>query len=252
MPIAKRTNTPLKALVVSSLVLSGCVDSGTQGSGLAAPPTAPLSAEEQQLRNLEQQRFVEQQRLKTATTIGALGGAVVGAIVADSQDMDETETLAATFIGGLLGAAAGQATGQYVNTRTQAFANEQDQARALIASADQAIASSAQFNRTASRLIEQQEKKIANLNSQLQSGAITEADYRGRIRSANANLATLNNQIDVTRDNIKALRRSTGNAPGLERKIPQLEEQLRILEGFRDGLQDVYGRVPPSVWRPTL
>jgi len=253
MPFAKRTNTPLKAIVVSSLVLSGCVESASQGSGLVAAPTAPLSTEEQELRNLEQQR------LNTATTIGALSGAAVGAIIAESQDMDEMERFAATLIGGLLGAAAGRATGQYVNTRARAFATEQDRARAFIASADQDIATYSRVNRTASRLVDQQKKKIADLNSQLQSGAITEAEYRGQIRSAKANLATLNNQveavqkqIDVMRDDIEVVRRSTGNAAGLERRVAQLEKQKRTMEQLRDGLQDVYDQVPAPVGRPTL
>ena len=227
-------------LALVALMLSGCDEN------VVTEDPSLLSAEEQSIRS------IEQQRKQTAVLVGAGVGAGIGLLA--TRDQSRQEQVRAALLGGVLGALAGYATGDYVNARTRQFSSEQDALRSLIAAADRDIANYRRLNATSARLVDQQRNKVRLLNGRLQSGAVSVEGYRTQIASAATNVSSLDRGIaDISkqiqimksdRDAIQAAKNSTG---GLSDRIASLEAQKRTLESRRRALASVYDEVPASV-----
>lgn len=233
--------TKLPAILgIVALSLSGCVDN------FAPEDPSLLSSEEQSIR------AIERQRTQTAVAVGAGAGALIGLVATRNQSREDQ--FKGILIGGLLGAAAGFATGEYVNTRTRSFSSDQQALQSLITAADRDIANYRSLNNTSSRLITQQRAKVRQLNGRLSSGAVSAESYRTQVASAANNIRSLDKGVSdidkqiavmkTDRDNIQAAGKSAG---GLSSRISRLEAEKRTLESRRRSLASVYDEVPDAV-----
>lgn len=223
-------------LGIVAITLTGCI----------AEDPSLLSAEERSIR------AIEQQRKNTAIAVGALAGGGLALIA--TRDQSREEQLRGVALGVLAGGLAGFATGEYVNTRTRQFSNEQQTLRSLIAAADRDIANYRGLNETSRRLINQQRNKVRQLNRGLANNTQTTESYRTQIASASNNIRSLDTgirdiskQISVMREDRDGLRANNKPTAGLSSRIASLEAEKRTLESRRRALASVYDEVPDSV-----
>ncbi len=245
-------NKSISALLAATLMLMACDDIPLPGN--LAPENAQfLSAEENQIRQ------VERKRVQTATAVGCIGGGLIGGVVANQSDLSRNQQILVAGVGCALGGLAGRASGQYVNTRTRDFSNQQQGYRSIIAAADQDIANYRSLNATTSRLVGQQRSKVARLNAQYKAGSLQKDQYRAQIASADTNLRTLRNQtsaidkqISVMQEDSQKISQSGASTSQLDTRIARLRAEKTRLESNRSALARVYSDVPSDVARVSI
>lgn len=234
----KRRARLLAVLTLAAFTLAACLE-GIPGF----EDPALLSAEERQIRKIEQQRLTQ------SIGIGCLVGSASGLLLGNDEDRKQN-----ILLGTAVGCAVGFAAGQYINTRSAQFSNSQQHSRALIAAADKDIQQYRSLNSTTRSLVSQQRSKVAKLNREFSAGTISSEGYRTQISSAGKNLRTLenqskamNDQINVMKTDAGAIRSNGGSSSAINQRISSLESEKRQLDSQRRALANIYDDVPPAV-----
>ncbi|WP_141703688.1 hypothetical protein [Methylobrevis pamukkalensis] len=183
---------------------------------------------------------------------GALGGAALGALlgagIMAAAGGNSQQIGRAALIGGGTGAVAGGLYANNVNQQVRPEAEAQARYQRVIAEADANIARYAQIADAAGRVRADEEAKVARLNGQLASGAVTASQYRAELSSARSNIRALETQIANVDQNIEVLDAAyREGAVEAGSRLGQLRAQKATLEARKLELSRIYSRVPPSV-----
>lgn len=215
--------------------------------GLAACQTTSggsnLTTAERQLRQTETKRLAQ------GVLSGAAVGAVVTGLITAAAGGSAEDIVRNAAIGGAVGGVGGGLYANNVNNRTRGYAQQQQNYKGLIAQADANISSYGRMASAASQVSADEARKIARLNTQLQQGAITKAQYRSELSSARANIRLIERQIDNAQADVASLNTAIQNgAPGsVVSRRNQLQSRVSLLTQRLGALKQTYNRVPDSV-----
>jgi uncharacterized protein YcfJ len=187
----------------------------------------------------------EDQRKVDSTVTGAAGGAVAGALVGYLIG-GWSGALYGAAAGGVAGGALGYGYGSYMNARARDYSTAEARASAVTESANQTLAYYAQVNASARTILAEQEAKVARLNDDYKSRAITKEQFQTALASANANQANLQEQLQGLDKQLDAMK-TDPQAAALGQQILQLQQERDSLKGTYDRLLQIYGTVPAEV-----
>lgn len=199
-----------------------------------------LTPAEQDLQaKTEQQRQVDS--ALTGAAAGAIGGAVLGYLIGGWQG-----AATGAITGGMAGAAIGVGYGSYMNAKARSYANDEARANAVAQGADQTLAYYQQVNNSGRVILAEQEQKIAKLNDDYKSRAITKEKFQQEFASSSLDQKNLNQQLQGI-DKQLAEMRGDPQSGMLAARINSLQAERDTLKGTYDKLLELYGTVPAEV-----
>jgi predicted nucleic acid-binding Zn-ribbon protein len=133
-----------------------------------------------------------------------------------------------------------------MNAKARSYANDEARANAVAQGADQTLAYYQQVNNSARVILAEQEQKIAKLNDDYKSRAITKEKFQQEFASSNLDQNNLNQQLQGI-DKQLATMRSDPQAGMLAARINSLQTERDTLKATYDKLLQLYGTVPAEV-----
>lgn len=225
VPFSVRQARPWKAALVglaAALTLAGCQTTGGGGN------YAHLTPEQRELRQ-QSDRF--NQTVTEGAVIGALGGAVLGALI--DRNNPGRGMLIGAAAGGTLGAGAGYA----VASQQQQYASQEQRLNSLIQASEQEIAANRQAIAATERVVAQQRANIAQLRQAYANRQITADRYRAELAQVNDDRQAISRLIDGNSQaiaqmdqDIMSLRANRQPTGALEQRKAQLEQDRAALQ----------------------
>lgn len=226
-----------------SLAVAACTDAPKSSALRASAATerkSGLTPAEKQLRA----RAEEKRKVDSAVT-GAAGGAIAGALVGGLLGGWRGAAIGAVT-GAAGGAAAGLAYGSYMNAKARHYSNAEARATAVSKGADQTLDYYRRVNAASQTILNEQQVKIARLNEEYRSGAITKERYRKELSTAGTNEGLIKDQIQGLDQQLAAMRADPQSLK-LTSQVQELQQQRDTLQGTYDRLIELYGTVPSEV-----
>ena len=225
----------MAAALVGSVMLSGCVTTGSTSN-------ANLTPAEQRLR-------AQSDDFKTTVVQGAVVGAVLGGLLAVlNEDNRNIGKYAA------VGAGVGGATGYYVAKRKESFANEEARLDSMIADVQGDNAKVIAMSNTTRSVIANDMARIDRIEKDLAAGTMTS-------REAKQQLALIDDNSEVLKGSLENLRMRQGeykkasaemakggdvrtqSLSAYNQEIAKLQDQIASMENDLDDLIDRRGAV---------
>ncbi|HDX1178241.1 hypothetical protein RF161_02395 [Pasteurella multocida] len=172
---------------------------------------------------------------------GAAGGAVLGAGVALLSGKDAGTATAAGAAGAAVGCGALMGTNYYLEKQRKAYAKKEDRLNAYIAETRKNSDMVKKATAKAKAQLDRNNKTLVNLNKQLKSGAIQQADAKKQlaqidadIKAAQNNLASMKKRAQTLRE-VASKEKSSGlNVSRFEAEIASLNKQIATYERLVD------------------
>lgn len=212
--------------LVAALGLAACQTTGGGSSG--GTGYSHLSPEQRQLRQ-QADRF--NQTVTEGAVIGAIGGALLGALI--NRDNPGRGML----IGGVAGAGVGAGAGYAVASQQQQYASQEQRLNSLIQASEQEIQANRQAIAATEQVVRSQRANIAQLRQAHANGQIDANRYRSELarvqedREAIARLVEGNSRsIAQMNQDIQSLRNNRQNTRELEQRKAQLERDRDALQ----------------------
>ncbi|HDR0995384.1 hypothetical protein M8848_07100 [Pasteurella multocida] len=172
---------------------------------------------------------------------GAAGGAVLGAGVALLSGKDAGTAAAVGVAGAAAGCGALMGTNYYLEKQRKAYAKKEDRLNAYIAETRQNSDMVRKATAKAKTQLDRNNKTLVNLNKQLKSGAIQQADAKKQlaqidadIKAAQNNLASMKKRAQTLRE-VASKEKSSGlNVSRFEAEIASLNKQIATYERLVD------------------
>lgn len=209
-----------------------------------ARPTAPLSPEEQRMR---QQASDFNRTIAEGVVLGALAGAAGGAGIgaaANKQNRGQGALIGAA-IGAAVGALAGGVAGKYYADKKERYANQEQRLDAIIADLQKQNTEMEALVSSTQKVVEADKQKIDQVNADLAANRISKAQAQQRLASVDDNVKFLGETIE----NLKKRRdewqevvdkaradSNTAKIKQLDAQINRLEQQIALMEGELDAL----------------
>ncbi|NAT89431.1 hypothetical protein EGB40_08905 [Pasteurella multocida] len=172
---------------------------------------------------------------------GAAGGAVLGAGVALLSGKDAGTAAAVGVAGAAAGCGALMGTNYYLEKQRKAYAKKEDRLNAYIAETRKNSGMVRKATAKAKTQLDRNNKTLVNLNKQLKSGAIQQADAKKQlaqidadIKAAQNNLASMKKRAQTLRE-VASKEKSSGlNVSRFEAEIASLNKQIATYERLVD------------------
>ncbi|HDR1196001.1 hypothetical protein M8853_07335 [Pasteurella multocida] len=172
---------------------------------------------------------------------GAAGGAVLGAGVALLSGKDAGTAAAVGVAGAAAGCGALMGTNYYLEKQRKAYAKKEDRLNAYIAETRKNSDMVRKATAKAKTQLDRNNKTLVNLNKQLKSGAIQQADAKKQlaqidadIKAAQNNLASMKKRAQTLRE-VASKEKSSGlNVSRFEAEIASLNKQIATYERLVD------------------
>lgn len=169
----------------AALALGGCATGGASYDG------TPLTPAQAALR-AQTDRFNE--TVATGAVAGALLGALIGAI-SDSKNPGR-----GAAIGAAAGGVLGGASGYYIATENERYANQEQALQARIEAARNEADSYRKIASASARVAADNRQRIATLEQQYRNGQISARDYKARTASMEDDLRLMDEALANSRD----------------------------------------------------
>lgn len=156
------------AFLLTALIavpLGGCSTSSGVSQVAQGEDTLPLSPEERELRE-----HITQKRVAQSAVTGCLIGGAVGGAAQLLTGRNAGDALVGAGVGCVVGGVVGAATGAYVDSRAQAYANDQERLTRMAAAAREDVVRYKRTNEITKRLIAKEKERIAELKRQVAAG----------------------------------------------------------------------------------
>ncbi len=235
MRIGNGLKRGMAAALVGSVMLSGCVTTGSTSN-------ANLTPAEQRLR-------AQSEDFNTTVVQGAVAGAVLGGLLgAFTKDKRNIVKYAA------IGAGVGGATGYYVAKRKESFANEEARLDSMIVDVQGDNAKVAAMSNTTRSVIANDMARINRIEQDLAAGTMTRQE-------AKQQLALIDDNSEVLKGSLENLRKRQGeyeeasaemakggdvsaqSLSAYNQEITNLQDQIASMENDLDDLIDRRGAV---------
>lgn len=172
---------------------------------------------------------------------GAAGGAVLGAGAALLSGKDAGTATAVGAAGAAVGCGALMGTNYYLEKQRKAYAKKEDRLNAYIAETRKNSDMVKKATAKAKTQLDRNNKTLVNLNKQLKSGAIQQADAKKQlaqidadIKAAQNNLASMKKRAQTLRE-VASKEKSSGlNVSRFEAEIASLNKQIATYERLVD------------------
>ncbi|NNH90327.1 hypothetical protein [Pasteurella multocida] len=172
---------------------------------------------------------------------GAAGGAVLGAGVALLSGKDAGTAAAVGVAGAAAGCGALMGTNYYLEKQRKAYAKKEDRLNAYIAETRKNSDMVRKATAKAKTQLDRNNKTLVNLNKQLKSGAIQQADAKKQlaqidadIKAAQNNLASMKKRAQTLREVASKEKSSGFNVSRFEAEIASLNKQIATYERLVD------------------
>ncbi|HDR1343886.1 TPA: hypothetical protein QB387_000111 [Pasteurella multocida] len=213
----------------TAVVLAGCQNTGGSYFG-----------SQSSLSNGEEAEFFSDSGWN-ACAWGAAGGAVLGAGVALLSGKDAGTAAAVGVAGAAAGCGALMGTNYYLEKQRKAYAKKEDRLNAYIAETRKNSDMVRKATAKAKTQLDRNNKTLVNLNKQLKSGAIQQADAKKQlaqidadIKAAQNNLASMKKRAQTLRE-VASKEKSSGlNVSRFEAEIASLNKQIATYERLVD------------------
>ncbi len=224
-------------VAILSMMLGACATTNGQED------PSSLTAAERDLR-----KKTEDERKSDSAVTGAIAGAVAGALLGALLGGRNAAAgaLIGAAAGGLAGGAVGYGYGSYMNARARSYSNAESRANAVTQSANNTLNYYNQVNASARTILGEQEAKVAKLNEDYKSRAISKEQFQKALASANNNEANIKQQLDGLDTQLNSMK-TDPQAARLAQQIQKLQQQRDSLKETYDRLLQIYGTVPAEI-----
>lgn len=225
--LKRKANLALVLSLSASIVLTGC--QGGLGNRVSNSDIDPAFK--------EQVDFFSDSG-KVACGAGALVGGVLGAVVAKNKGASTEETIAAGVGGAAVGCAVAGGANYYLEKNRKAYAKKEDQLNATIADAKEVNQKLSQGLAKAQSAIARDKTAIADLEKQLKSKAISQAEADKQLASMKKRANGINAMLKGAKERRDALvasyneYRAEKGSSQLDKEIKKLNQQIVKLESI--------------------
>lgn len=190
----------------------------------------------------------EEQRLRQQAEVfnnTVLEGALVGAAIGSLSGLLTRRDAKGALVGGVAGAALGSAAGHYIAQKQQEYANTEERIDAVIADAREDNQRMSELVSTSKKVIAADKRRIAQLEKQIASGAISKEKARRQLADIEAN----ERYLSKTAANLERRKRdweviaeqaqdqsTSGQRKAMTGEIKKMEAQIGSMERELDSL----------------
>lgn len=170
---------------------------------------------------------------------GAALGCVVGGGLAGGVQLlrgDTEKAVRDAAIGCAAGGVAGFAYGSYVDARSQTYANEQERVDGLTTAATEDVARYKKLNGATERLIKEERKRLAKLDTAKHNTTQQVADREKMVAGREETLRLLSTQVEEIEGNVKAIEHDRSSLASLGADTAGLEAQKKAMIAQRKKL----------------
>lgn len=222
---------PIRAAILAMAAALSLVACAT---GMDDPNLSP------QQRAMRQQSGRWNATVATGTLAGAAGGAALGAAFGGNNRGT------AALIGAGIGALGGLVAGAMVANRNLAFENQEAPIKDRIADAQQRILELERSAKAANDLAMDNIRRLDQLEGQYRRGQITAATYRAQAQSMQADVELMRNEQGGAQSFADRLAGSSQTAPQLRSEEVKARQSAITIQRSADELERRLARVPAA------
>lgn len=172
-----------------------------------------------------------------ACGVGALTGALGGALAGQAIGKDTTSTVAGAAIGAVAGCGVGMGANYYLEKQRTQYAKKEDRLKAYIADVQQNSEMVSKATAKLNSVTTKNKALMAQLNAQLKSGAIKQADAKKQLAQVDADIKAGNERLAKMKENLQQFQNAAKQdnfgtkGKALDRDITKLSKQIQAYEG---------------------
>lgn len=245
-------------LVCAALVLSGCAQTSDGRTVTIIDDIRTTMRSDEGLNPREKVLLERAKKYANWRIEAAAGGAILGALTGVLIGGDD-HAGAGAVIGGLSGAQLGYLAGAYIGElnkqaedRRATLNGQLEASRATLAETRDSVAITRQ-------MVQEERKKIADLNREYKAGQIQKAGYEAQIKTLKKKLAMTDEVIRAADGDIlvmeelaKKHREEHRNPARLESDIKRMKAELAKLRELRAQLVASIGTIPDGIKKPKV
>lgn len=237
MMIAHRRNI-LCVLISATLLLSGCVDTGSSMLKGTKPDTRLTSG--------DQAKFFSTSGAQ-GCGVGALAGAGLGALVGILAGHDSKDALTGAVIGGAAGCVAGISTNYYLDSVQKEYATTAARLEGMDNGLKQETAAVEKTAQVMNQVIKENRATLSRLSQQKDKTGSYAANAKGELAKIDANIKVMKDKIKMMKeqdagfkDALQAQKTTTKaekeKLASMKREYKNLNNQIVALENEANGL----------------